>query len=39
VCVDRDYWIGVTVAEAVNGSVIAALAVFCQIVLPAFTAK
>ena len=34
-----DYWTGVTVALAVNGSVGAAAVVLCQMVLPAFTAN
>ena len=36
---DSGYWIGATVADAVNGSVGAATVVLCQIVLPAFTAN
>ena len=37
--VRADYWTGVTVALAVNGSVGAAAVVLCQMVLPAFTAN
>ena len=33
------YWMGETVADAVNGSAGTAAVVLCQIVLPAFTAN
>ena len=37
--VKNNYWIGDTVALAVNGSAGGATVVLCQIVLPAFTAN
>ena len=35
----QHYWMGETVADAVNGSAGTAAVVLCQIVLPAFTAN